>query len=266
MLRYEARVLENYEIADNLYKLTIEAGDISRKAEPGQFVHIRVPQDGSRLLRRPISINGVNQEEGQVDLIYQVVGGGTRILSKVDKGLELDVLGPLGRGFWVPEGTERLYIVGGGCGVAPTRFIGQIWGHLDITSFIGFQSRTKAYQIRDFEEFSKEMFISTDDGTLGHKGSIVDVLEQELSLERPDLIMACGPRPMLRALQDVVLEYDIPCQISLEERMGCGLGGCAVCSCAIGDSQNQSYKKVCVDGPVFWSEEVFLDEKLGSGC
>ncbi|HZJ56881.1 MAG TPA: dihydroorotate dehydrogenase electron transfer subunit [Clostridia bacterium] len=258
MLRYEVRVLENYEIANFIYKMTLDAGEIAQRAQPGQFVHIKIPEDASLLLRRPISINGVDLTTGQVDLIYQVVGKGTNILSGVKKDTKLDVLGPLGRGFWIPEGCMKLYIVGGGCGVAPIKFIGQRFGHLDITSFLGFRSRSAAYQIQDFESFSREVFISTDDGSMGEKGPILHSLRHKLSHERPDIILACGPVPMLKILQSFVAEHDIPCQISLEERMGCGVGGCMVCSCEIGDDGHRDYKKVCADGPVFWSEEVLL--------
>ena len=266
MIKLKAKVLENVEIADNLFKLTIVEPQISQSAYPGQFVHIKIPGDESLLLRRPISINGAYPEDGRVDLVYQVVGKGTRILSEVEKDTNLDVLGPLGRGFQIPEGTKKIYIVGGGCGVAPIRFIGQKWRHLDLTSFLGYRSKSISYQMDDFESFSREIFVSTDDGTLGDKGSIITVLEGQLSVEKPDLILSCGPLPMLKALQQVVLGRDIPCQISLEERMGCGVGGCLVCSCAIGNDDHWDYKKVCTDGPVFWSEEVLLDGELGSKC
>lgn len=266
MLRYNAEVLENHEIADSFYRLIIVADEIAHSADPGQFIHIRIPNDGSLLLRRPISINGIDQERGRVQLVYQVVGKGTKILSNVKIGTKLDVLGPLGRGFWIPQGTQKICIVGGGCGVAPTRFIGQKWGHLEIYSFLGFRNKDMVFQVEDFERFSKKVFLSTDDGSMGYKGSVIQLLQQHLLSERPNLILACGPIPMLIAMQSVVGKYNIPCQISLEERMGCGVGGCMVCSCAIGDSHQKSYKKVCSDGPVFWSKEVFLDGKLKTGC
>ena len=175
------------------------------------------------------------------------------------KGIGLDILGPLGKGFHIPEGTKKLYILGGGCGVAPMRFVGQRWRHLDIYSFLGFRSQSTVFQLNDFECFSRKVFLSTDDGTMGYKGSIVSLLNERLSIEKTDLLLACGPIPMIKALQKVVSEHDIPCQISLEERMGCGVGGCVVCSCVIGNRKQWDYKKVCTDGPVFWSQEVILD-------
>lgn len=264
MKMQKVKVLKNHKIADNLFKMTLFAPQISYSAYPGQFVHIKIPRDKSLLLRRPISINGAYPEEGRVDLVFQVVGKGTQILSKVEKDTDLDVLGPLGRGFWIQQGTKRIFIVGGGCGVAPIRFIGQKWGNLDITSFLGFRSKSVAYQIRDFENFSTNVYIATDDGSLGYKGSIISLLKEKLCVERPDVILSCGPLPMLKALRREALDHDIPCQISLEERMGCGVGGCLVCSCAVISNEHWDYKKVCTDGPVFWSKEVLLDGELGS--
>jgi len=266
MSRHSVEVVENIEIACNIFKMTIISNIIAQSAYPGQFIHIRIPSNESLLLRRPISINGVNRENNQVDIIYQMVGKGTKILSCLEKGTELDILGPLGRGFWVPKGTKKIYIVGGGCGVAPIRFIGERWNNLDITSFLGFRGKSWAYQIDEFEKFSRKVFISSDDGTIGYKGSIISLLDKQLSIEKPDLIMACGPVPMIKFLQETVLKYDIPCQISLEERMGCGVGGCLVCSCAIGSKNHWEFKKVCTDGPVFWSKEVILDGEAQTKC
>ncbi|MFY9176935.1 MAG: dihydroorotate dehydrogenase electron transfer subunit [Caldicoprobacterales bacterium] len=266
MSRHIAEVVENIEIACKIYKMTIISNQVAQSAYPGQFIHISIPHDESLLLRRPISINRVNRNNNQVDIIYQVVGKGTKILSGLEKGAELDILGPLGKGFWIPKGTKKIYIVGGGCGVAPVRFIGERWDYLDITSFLGFRGKPWAYQIDEFERFSRKVFVSSDDGTIGYKGSIISLLDKHLSVENPDLVMACGPVPMIQALQKTVLKYDIPCQISLEERMGCGVGGCLVCSCAIGSKDKWDYKKVCTDGPVFWSEEVILDGESETKC
>ncbi|HZJ82652.1 MAG TPA: dihydroorotate dehydrogenase electron transfer subunit [Clostridia bacterium] len=261
---YKVIVLQNYQIADNLYKMSIEAPEIVKKAKPGQFLHIKVPGDLSLLLRRPISINGVNRKTGQLDLVYQNVGKGTEVLSQTSTGIELDILGPLGRGFSIPEGSKDIYIVGGGCGVAPVRFAAQEWSYLNTTSFLGFRSKSCIYQIEDFEEFSSRVFISTDDGSVSHKGSIVTPLAHNLEKGKPDLVLACGPFPMLRAIQKLVKLHGVPCQMSLEERMGCGIGGCLVCSCAVKRRDDWDYKKVCQDGPVFWSEEVILDESFES--
>lgn len=259
-------VLENRQIANNLYKMTFDAPEIARIAKPGQFVNVKVPGDASLLLRRPISINGVDLKTGQIDLVYQNVGKGTEIFTGIERGTQLDILGPLGRGFWIPEGVKKVYIVGGGCGVAPVRFAAQEWSHLDITSFLGFRNESCIYQLDDFQGFSNRVSLSTDDGSLGNEGSIIDPLSLSIKADRPDLILACGPIPMIKAVQKLVDHHDIPCQVSLEERMGCGVGGCLVCSCAIKHKDGWDYKKVCKDGPVFWSKEVILDGSFRSEC
>jgi len=264
--RHSVEIIENKKIASNIYKMTIISNHVAQTANPGQFIHIKIPYDESLLLRRPISINGVNRDQNLVDIVYQVVGKGTKILSHLVTGEKLDILGPLGRGFWIPKGTKKIYIVGGGCGVAPIRFIGERWNHLDIISFLGFRGQSWAYQIDEFEKFSRKVFLSSDDGSIGFKGPIISLLDKQLSIDKPDLIMACGPIPMIKALQKTLIKYDIPCQISLEERMGCGIGGCLVCTCAIGSKNNWNYKKVCTHGPVFWSEEVILDGEFETKC
>lgn len=263
---HQAKIIKNQEIAKDLYKISFNIPEIAETAKPGQFVHIKIPADSSLLLRRPISINGVNRQTGQLDLVYQKVGKGTEIISKAQPGTKLDILGPLGKGFWIPKGIKKVYVVGGGCGVAPVKFAAQEWRHLDITSFLGFRNRASSYQIEDFTSLSSRVLISTDDGSLGQKGSIITLLNDSILEQKPDLILACGPIPMLKAMQQTAEHFDIPCQISLEERMGCGVGGCLVCSCAIGHKDDWEYKKVCMDGPVFWSKEVMLDEPFESKC
>lgn len=256
-----SRILRNEVIAHDLYEMILEDTGAFKDALPGQFLHIKIPGNDSLLLRRPISINDLDTGLGRVHLVYQVVGKGTEILSSLKPGRKLDILGPLGNGFCVPETAKNIYIVGGGCGVAPLRFIGRKWSNRRINSFLGFRNKACAYQLEDFKAFSENLYIATDDGSLGERGTIINLLSKEMSKERPDLILACGPTPMLKELKDIAGSYSVPCQVSLEERMGCGVGGCLVCVCAVGTEQNKDYKKVCSHGPVFWSEEVFLDDR-----
>lgn len=263
---YKTIVLDNHQIANDLYKMSLQAPEIAERVRPGEFVHIKVPKDESLLLRRPLSVNGVDRDKGQLDLVYQRVGKGTKIFASLKPGTLLDILGPLGKGFWIPDEVESIYIVGGGCGIAPVRFAAQEWSSLDITSFLGFRDKSYIYQVDDFEEFSNRVFISTDDGSQGYQGTITRALALQLKKKKPDLILGCGPTPMLRAVHELAESYDIPCQISLEERMGCGIGGCLVCSCAIKKKDGWDYKKVCHDGPVFWSKEVVLHESFKSKC
>lgn len=255
-------IVENVKIANGTYKLTLFAPHIARNVVPGQFVHIKIPRDSSMLLRRPISVNGVDEDNGTIDLVYQLVGKGTKLLSSLKtKEADIDLIGPLGKGYFVKSNVKSLCLVGGGCGVAPLKLAAQKWSKLDITAFIGFKNKAATYQINDFQTLCRQVFISTDDGSLGEKGFATDTLTKYLENQRPDLILGCGPVPMLKILQRISKDYNIPCQISLEERMGCGIGGCLVCSCAIISNNGWDYKKVCADGPVFNSQEVMFDEQ-----
>ncbi len=250
-------------IAVNMYKMTFISEDIALNAHPGQFVHIKVPYDNSLLLRRPISIHDVHPQTGMVEIAYQVVGRGTRILSRIDAGQFIDVLGPLGKGFDIPPGIRSALVVGGGCGIAPLKLLMRRLKETGVTinALLGFRNREYIYELEAFEGFSDRLMVTTDDGSFGRKGLVTQILEEELQHQMPDMMFACGPVPMLKGVHRLAGKYSIPCQVSLEERMGCGIGGCLVCSCAIRTSDGGfEYKRVCRDGPVFWSREVMLDE------
>jgi len=259
----KCKIVENVRIASNMYKMAFISSYIALNAHPGQFVHIKVPYDNSLLLRRPISIHDVHPQTGRVEIAYQVVGKGTRILSRMNAGQIIDVLGPLGKGFTISREIKSAIVIGGGCGVAPLKFLVRCLkeGGGAVTALLGFRNREAVYGLDEFERFSDQLFITTDDGSLGSKGLVTQALEKELRKHLPDVMFACGPVPMLKVVQRLAKEYSVPCQISLEERMGCGIGGCLVCSCAIRTSDGDfEYKRVCQDGPVFWSQEVLLDE------
>lgn len=254
-------IVKNEKIANGTYKLTLFAPYIAHNVVPGQFVHIKIPKDSSLILRRPISVNGIDEDNGTIDLVYQLVGKGTKLLSSLKPNeVDIDLIGPLGKGYSVKSSVKSLCLVGGGCGVAPLKLAAQKWSYLDITACIGFKNKSAAYQLDDFQNLCSQVFISTDDGSLGEKCFATDALIKLLEKQSPDLILGCGPVPMLKALQRISKKYNIPCQISLEERMGCGIGGCLVCSCAIITNNGWDYKRVCVDGPVFNSQEVMFDE------
>ncbi|MBM7581988.1 dihydroorotate dehydrogenase electron transfer subunit [Caldicoprobacter guelmensis] len=256
-------VVENVMIASNMYKMAFLSKDIALKANPGQFVHIKVPGDNSLLLRRPISIHDVHPQDGMVEIVYQVVGKGTRILSGINSGQIIDVLGPLGNGFEIPRGIKNAFMVGGGCGIAPLKFLIRRLKEMGVvvTALLGFRNQETVYGLNEFEMLSDQLLVTTDDGSLGRKGLVTQVLEEKLLQQLPDIMFACGPVPMLKAVQRIAREYNVPCQISLEERMGCGIGGCLVCSCAVRTPNGDfEYRRVCKDGPIFWSEEVILDE------
>ena len=260
------KVIEKRLLADGVYTLVLDAPNVAKKARPGQFIHIKVPKDKSRILRRPISISDADCEGGSVEIIFQLVGEGTRLLSAVKAGNYLDILGPLGNGFTVSRNVSRLFLVGGGCGVAPIKFAASKFDHVQRTCFIGFKRGDDIYELPKFQKNSDRLLIATEDGSIGHKGLVTEILEGELKRNLPDLILACGPVPMLKVIQQLAGQYGVSCQLSLEQRMGCGIGACMTCVCAVhGDEGDYTYKRVCRDGPVFLSWEVMLDE-AENGC
>lgn len=223
----------------------------------GQFLHIKCGDD--QLLRRPISvaITGQDEPEDLVTLIFEVRGEGTKWLSRRKAGDKLDVIGPLGNGFDVSK-EGRYLLVGGGIGVPPLMEYGEClkWPH---TAVLGFRTKNKAFPaiVSRFKEHCEETYLCTDDGTLGRHG-FVDSQVREI-LEKGNnftAILACGPRPMLKSVAKAAAEFGVPCQVSMEERMACGVGACLGCAIQMKDG---TMKHVCKDGPVFNAEEVDWD-------
>lgn len=250
----ECRILEIGKLNPHAISMTLLAGAMMEEIHCGQFLHIRCGE--GRLLRRPLSIcHWQTQPEGMLlRVVFEVRGEGTAWLARRRKGEVLDVLGPLGNGFPVRLG-ERCLLVGGGIGVPPLLGCAAVSGNA--AAILGFRSAQYAMLAGDFRAAGASVQIATDDGSLGYHG-FVDALMRS-TLERDsgyDAVMACGPRPMLRSVAAVAKEAGIPCLVSMEERMGCGVGACLVCACDMADG---SRKKVCSDGPVFPAEEVDWD-------
>ncbi len=239
--------------------MVLEAGKLveQRGLRGGQFLHIKCG-DG-QLLRRPISVavTGWDEPEDLVTLIFEVRGEGTRWLSQRKVGDKLDVLGPLGNGFDVSR-EGRYLLVGGGIGVPPLIEYGEAlkWPRVAV---LGFRTKDKAFPAvtSRFEEHCEQTFICTNDGTLGRHGLVDDQVRDILAKDKNfTAILACGPRPMLKSVAKAAAEFGVPCQVSMEERMGCGVGACLVCATPMKDG---TMKHVCKDGPVFNAEEVDWD-------
>ena len=223
----------------------------------GQFLHITCGDD--QLLRRPISVAyaSFDEPEDLVTIIFEVRGEGTQWLSRRRVGDKLDVLGPLGNHFDVSQ-EGRYLIVGGGIGVPPLIMYGECltWPRVAV---LGFRTKDKAFPAitSRFEENCEQTYICTDDGTLGRHGfvdgQVRDILEKDKNFTA---ILACGPKPMLKSVAKAAAEFGVPCQVSMEERMGCGVGACLVCATSMKDG---AMKHVCKDGPVFNAEEVDWD-------
>lgn len=252
------RIIEANQLASDLFSFVIDSHDIAETVQAGQFLHIACGD--SLLLRRPISVCDV--DGSLVKLVYMSKGSGTRWLSERKPGEQLDVLGPLGKGF--DTGGRKLLLVGGGIGVPPLLMAARQaanGGQSEKTiALLGFTNAKRAVLLPEFAAVCDSVEISTDDGSLGRHGFVTDLLKFRLDKERFDGILACGPVKMLKLIAKIADEYDIPCQVSLEERMGCGIGACLVCSCKIKKSHSEGFARVCADGPVFLSREVIWDE------
>ncbi len=252
------RVVDNKPVADDVYSMKLYSPGLIGRASPGQFFHIRCRGDRFPLLRRPISLSHTLRDEGCIVIVYRVAGQGTRYLSGRRPGDLLDVLGPLGRGFEVQKSCKNAAIVGGGIGLAPLVELSGIYGERAAV-FAGFKDQP--FLLDEFQKRSCDVRVSSENGRVGHRGFVTDLVTEYLTRRRPDIIFGCGPRPMLKELAGIARENSIPCQVSLEERMACGVGACLGCSCATTDKDGgRKYSRVCKDGPVFWSEEVCWDE------
>ncbi len=242
--------------SDAVY-MVLEAGDMVRTSfkGPGQFVHIKCGH--SRLLRRPISVCSCMEDSPNdlLAIVFESRGEGTEWLSRRGVGDTLDVLGLLGNGFDIkPEG--RYLLVGGGIGVPPIRGCAQ-YTQKKSTAIVGFRSKDKAILLNHLEEECGKVLVATDDGSMGYHGFVDALVRQELEQDKNyDAVLACGPKPMLRSVAKAAEKFGIPCQVSMEERMGCGVGACLVCAC---DMTDGSRKHVCKDGPVFDAKEVDWD-------
>jgi dihydroorotate dehydrogenase electron transfer subunit len=246
-------IKENRSIAKDIWQLELEGKDTFH-CEVGQFMHVRVPGMPHLILRRPLSINDADASKASFSLVYGMVGEGTQALSLAKVGETLDAVGPLGRGFELPQ-SGSVWLCGGGLGVAPLLLAARrLKGRPK--AFLGFQNQDKAYQTEAFAKYCSETLIATEDGSRGKKGSVILMIEAALKNDRPSMILACGPVPMLRALQTLLKSENIPCQVSLEERMGCGVGACLTCNCKTVSGETWHYRRVCKDGPVFDLSEV----------
>lgn len=251
MKDYQATIVENKEIANGICSVTFALPEKAR-VRAGQFGDISV--GGSHLLRRPIAICKV--EENLVTFCYQVKGEGTQKLKTMTAGTVLQVLMPLGNGFFVEEKEQKVALVGGGVGIFPLiSVLREYAGKKEISAYMGFRNKGAVCGLEEFAKADKFVGV-TDDGSYGEKMNSVQALKADLDKGyRPDVILSCGPLPMLRALKQLAQEENLTCFVSLEERMGCGIGACLVCVC---DMTNGAKARVCKDGPVFNANEVEL--------
>ena len=265
-LKMTAAVTSQVQLAEGIYDLRLAAGEIAAQAVPGQFVSL-YSKDGSRLLPRPISLCGIDKEKGELRLVYRVAGAGTKEFSAYKEGDTLDIMGPLGNGF--PLKKKKAVLIGGGIGIPPMLELAK---NLDCekTAVIGYRDK-ETFLADELRKYA-DVVIATEDGSVGTKGNVIDAIRAEKLTA--DIIYACGPTPMLKALKTYAMENGIECYISLEEKMACGIGACLGCVCHskdIDEHSNVRNKRICKDGPVFRAEEVELltpdeqRERIASG-
>lgn len=247
---YLCRLEKKTELAEGIFDFVVTAPEIAEKAVPGQFVHILCSD--KVFLRRPISI--CDAYDDKLRFIFEIKGEGTSELAKKNVGDMIDIMGPLGNGF-INKEYEKPVIIGGGIGVFPLYKLAKELDNPEI--FLGFRSKDRVVME---DEFSKvgNTHISTDDGSYGYNGYAAALLEEYLDKNECGVIYSCGPTPMLRAIKKIAEARGIPCRLSLEQRMGCGIGACLVCTCESIFTGAYKYKRVCKDGPVFNSNEVKL--------
>ncbi|MGM8214406.1 dihydroorotate dehydrogenase electron transfer subunit [Bacillaceae bacterium W0354] len=253
MITEKLLISSNQLIARNTYEMKLLGSLAEEIKKPGQFLHIKVGEQHSFSLRRPVSIANINRVTKEITIVYKKVGEGTAWLSERRKGEQIDALGPLGNGYEINQiHNENLLIIGGGVGVPPLYYLAkQFATNNHVTVILGFQTRDDVFYEEKFKEVG-QTFVSTEDGSYGIQGRVTDVMKNiEIPFTR---YYACGPKPMLKAVQQQLNEIDG--FISLEERMGCGIGACFACVCQA--HNEKGYVKICKDGPVFNAKEVII--------
>lgn len=246
----DANIVSQQELYDQVFQLVVKAPEVAALAEAGQFVQLRI-LNSNCLLRRPVGIAAADKEKGTVAFIYRVVGKGTKAISELKAGDTINVLGPLGNGF--DTTAKKPLIVGGGMGLSPVLFYAAaMQGKADV--LMGGKTAGELFWQDLFTGKVQEIFCTTDDGSLGTKGFTTTLLPELLEKKDYDLVVACGPEIMMKGIAKIAKEHGLRCQVSLEKRMGCGLGACLSCSI---DTTDGKRKKVCKDGPVFEAGEVF---------
>jgi len=248
------------QLAKGIYRMTIKSEYVSENAKPGQFVNVKCSEGINALLRRPISICKVDKDRATFDIVFQIKGIGTEYLSQKNTGSEIDIIAPLGTPFHLDDGYRKIAVVGGGIGIFPLLYTLREIKGAEKRAYIGFRNKDFAVLVDEFESNCNVLNISTDDGSMGYKGLVTDILEDDLKSCSFDIIYTCGPTPMLKKVVEIAKKNNIKCQVSMEQRMGCGIGACLVCACKTKKEDGWEYRHVCKDGPVFWSDEVIFDE------
>jgi len=251
----EYKIVRKKALAENIYSFTVHCPEVAELAQCGQFVHILAP---GFTLRRPISICGIDRNEGTIRFVFVVKGHGTEAIARLNEGDMADMIAPLGNGFSVqsaPSG-KRVVVVGGGIGVPP--MLETAKNCSNVTAVLGFRSYGNIILADEFRAVCDDVIICTDDGSVGEKAIVTAPLTRELDKGDVGAVFACGPMRMLGAVAELTKQYGVFCEVSLEERMGCGVGACVGCVARINRNGEEKLLRVCKDGPVFNAGEVLF--------
>jgi dihydroorotate dehydrogenase electron transfer subunit len=263
------RVIARRELTPEIVLLTVHAPATAGAARPGQFVFLHVGTDNAAdpFLRRPMSLAGIDAAAGTIDMVIRAIGRGTHMLAALHPGSAIDIIGPLGRGYPLPaQGASKSLLVGGGTGSASLLPLAEAiardcdpqTAQTKFLLLLGARSSAELWAPGLARERGLPALFATDDGTAGHPGLVTDLLTAEINCGQVGAVYACGPIPMLRAVQRITVAAGVSCHLSLEQRMACGVGACRGCSWPRSETSGRGYVRVCRDGPVLSAEEVLL--------
>ena len=265
MIQENVQVLYNRSIGPSYFRIGLTCHLSYLKATPGQFIMLRVPDRSAPLLNRPFSIHRPilsNKGIDGIEILYKVIGDGTRAISLCEPGDKIALLGPLGRGFEVSDTHRRIVIAAGGIGIAPMVFLASVLVRKgidpnDCTVFIGGRSKADLLCMDAFIDLNMQLRTTTEDGSEGEPGLITALLEAQITKNPPDIIFACGPVGMLKQVIEIANRHGVACQVSIETMMACGMGACL--GCAVENrNRTEKYWHACMDGPVFDAETIVL--------
>jgi dihydroorotate dehydrogenase electron transfer subunit len=254
------QIVDMEMLCEDVFKMTIKSEYVAANALPGQFINIKCGGIDA-LLRRPISICDVNKANNTFDIVFQIKGNGTEKLCHKCAG-DVDIMAPLGNPFLIDDKYKNICVVGGGIGTFPLLYLLKSSKADNKTALLGFRTKAAVVLENQFRAAAQNVEIATDDGTYGNKAFVTDLLEQRIIKDsmlgqKPDIVYTCGPTPMMRKVAAIAEKNNIACQVSMEQRMGCGIGACLVCACKTKQGEDDwGFSHVCKDGPVFWSTDV----------
>lgn len=263
-VQQRATILENVQVAQDTWRMRLHCPELAQVILPGQFVMLRSAKGSDPLLGRPFALYDTAFENTAIDVVYLVIGKLTRLMSMLKTDDEMIIWGPLGNGFPALK-VQHVGFVAGGIGQTPfLAYARQLLGSQSVNKvslFYGARNEKLHAGVEDFEKAGVNVHLATDDGSRGYHGFVTELL---LEYPMPDHLVGCGPEPMLHALTRIAQERQIPCHVSLETPMACGVGACFSCVTKIGTDDDWDYKRVCIDGPVFDASTWIIGEKESS--